>query len=89
MPYLMKKANWFEEITDRLRDYSEGNIWSSGDEILCKTEEVADALADMFECLYRAQDEEILVNTGYYDPVEDERNLEVDRYTGWWYVNIG
>lgn len=89
MPYLMKKANWFEEIIDRLRDYSEGNIQSSGDEILCKTEEVADALADMFECLYRAQDEEILVNTGYYDPVEDERNLEVDRYTGWWYVNIG
>lgn len=89
MPYLMKKVNWFEEIIDRLRDYSEGNIWSSGDEILCKTEEVADALADMFECLYRAQDEEILVNTGYYDPVEDERNREVDRYTGWWYVNIG
>lgn len=89
MPYLIKKVNWFEEITDRLSDYSEGDIWSSGDEILCKTEEVADALADMFECLYRVQGEEILVNTGYYDPVEDERNGEVDRYTGWWYVNIG
>ena len=42
----------------------------------------------MLECLYKAQDEEILVNTGYYNPIEDLRNNEVDRYTGWWYVNI-
>ena len=88
MPYLMKKVNWFEDITDRLRDYSEGDIWTTGNEILCKTEEVANALADMFECLYKAHGEEIIVNTGYYDPVEDERNGEVDRYTGWWYINI-
>lgn len=84
----MEKINWWQEITDRLRDYSEGDIWSAGDEILCKTESAADALADMFECLYRAQDEDILVNTGYYDPEEDKRNNEVDRLTGWWYVNI-
>ena len=89
MPYLMKKVNWFEEITDRLRDYSEGDIWTVGDEILCKTEEVADALADMFECLYRAQGEDILIVTGYYDPVEDEKYGQVDRCTGWWFVNIG
>ena len=84
----MDRIEWFDVIAERLRDYSEGDIWSSGDEILCKTEAVADALADMFECLYGAQDEEILINTGYYDPVEDEKNGEVDRYTGWWYVNI-
>ena len=89
MLYLMKKVNWFEEITDRLRDYSEGDIWTVGDEILCKTEEVTDALADMFECLYRAQGEDILVVTGYYDPVEDEKYGQVDRCTGWWFVNIG
>lgn len=84
----MKKIDWFQEITDRLRDYSEGDIWSSGDEILCKTESAADAIADMFECLYRAQDEDVLINTGYYDPEEDKRNNEMDRFTGWWYVNI-
>lgn len=84
----MKKIDWFQEITDRLRDYSGGDIWSAGDEILCKTESAADALADMFETLYASQGEEILVNTGYYDPVEDERNNELDRFTGWWYVNI-
>lgn len=84
----MKKIDWFQEITDRLPDYSDGDIWSAGDEILCKTESAADALADIFECLYSSQGEDILVNTGYYDPAEDERSNEVDRYTGWWYVNI-
>lgn len=43
----------------------------------------------MFECLYKAQGEDILVVTGYYDPVEDEKYGQVDRCTGWWFVNIG
>jgi hypothetical protein len=84
----MERIDWFREIANRLRDYSEGSVWSSGYEILCKTEDGADALADMFECLYKAQDEEILINTGYYDPEEDARNGELDSFTGWWYVNI-
>lgn len=84
----MERINWFQEIAIRLRDYSDGDIWSAGDEILCKTESAADALADMFETLYAEQGEEVLINTGYYDPAEDERNNEMDRFTGWWYVNI-
>ena len=84
----MEKVDWFEKITERLRDYSEGEVWTSGDEILCKTESAADAIADMLTILYKVQGDEILVNTGYYDPQEDEKNNEVDRYTGWWYVNI-
>ncbi len=88
MGFLMEKIDWFEKIMERLRDYSEGQVWTSGDEILCKTESAADAIADMLEVLYRTQGDEILVNTGYYDPDEDEKNGEVDRYTGWWYVNI-
>lgn len=85
---MIEKINWFDLITDRLRDYSEGEIWTSGDEILCKTESAAYAIADMFETLYKTQGEEIFVNTGYYDPEEDKKNNEADRYTGWWYVNI-
>lgn len=81
--------DWFNIISDRLRDYSDGDIWSAGGEILCRTQSAADALADMLEQLYKSQDEEILINTGYYDPEEDKRNGEEDRYTGWWYVNIG
>lgn len=83
------KINWFYEIADRLRDYSDGDVWSAGDELLCKTESAANTLADLLEQLYGAQGEEIIVNTGFYNPEEDKRNNEEDRFTGWWYVNIG
>lgn len=84
----MQRIGWFELIADRLRDYAEGDIWSTGDEILCKTKSAADAIADMFEKLYKSQGGTVVVNTGYYDPEEDIRNGETDRFTGWWYVNI-
>lgn len=82
----MSNFNWFSVIAEKLRNCPEGDIWSNGDEIFCRTESAANTLADMFESLYAAQDEECCVNTGYYDPVEDARNGEIDRYTGWWYV---
>lgn len=88
MGFLMEKVNWMDKITERLRDYSDGDVWTGGDEILCKTESAADAIADLIEQLYKTQGEEVLINTGYYDPEEDERSGETDRYTGWWYVNI-
>lgn len=84
----MQYIGWFELVANRLRDYSEGEIWSTGDEILCKTESAANAIADMFETLYRSQGQTVVVNTGYYDPKEDMMNGEIDRFTGWWYVNI-
>ena len=85
---MAKQINWFETIADHLKDYSGGDIWCNGDEILCKTESTADALADLLESLYKAQGEDVVVKTGYYDPEEDKRNNEEDRYTGWWYVTI-
>lgn len=84
----MDNIDWMSIICEALPDYSEGKIWSDGIEILVKTESVADTVADLIESLYRLQGEEVLVNTGYYDPEEDKRNNEEDRYTGWWYVNI-
>ncbi len=86
--YTMERLNCFELFTERLRDYSEGNIWTDGNEILCKTESASDAIADMLETLYKTQGEEIKITTGYYDPEEDKRNHEEDKYTGWWYVTI-
>jgi len=80
--------DWMSIICEVLPDYSEGKIWSDGSEILVKTESAADTVADLIESLYRLQGEEVLVNTGYYDPEEDKRNNEEDRYTGWWYINI-
>lgn len=83
------KTGWISEIANRLRDYSDGDVWSAGDEILCKTESAADALADLLWQLYRSQDEDVVITTGFYDPEEDKRNGEQDRFTGWWYVYIG
>ena len=80
--------DWFSAFCDRLRDYSEGEIWSVGDELLCRTESAANALADLLEQLYRTDGKEVIICTGYYDPKEDERNGEEDRFTGWWYVNM-
>lgn len=84
----MKKVEWFSEIANRLRDYSDGDVWSTKDEILCKTESAADALADLLRQLYRSQGEDVMISTGFYDPEEDARNGEQDRFTGWWYVDI-
>lgn len=82
-------VNWMEEICSRIRDYSEGDLWSDGAaEILCKTESAARAIADMLESLYGSQGEEVTVVYGYYDPEQDKREGTEDRYTGWWYVTI-
>lgn len=79
--------DWFTIITGRLRDYSDGEIWSDGGaEIYCKSESVADAIADLLWQLYASDENEVTVVTGFYDPEEDKRNGEEDRYTGWWYV---
>ncbi len=84
------KMDWFSVIAESVRDYSEGGIWSDGYcEILCRTESAAGAIADMLQQLYRSQGEDVVINTGYYDPEEDRRQGEEDRYTGWWYINVG
>lgn len=83
------RIDWMEMIVGALPDYSDGIIWSDEDaEILVKTESAANTIADLIELLYKMQGEEVLINTGYYDPEEDKRNNEEDRYTGWWYVKI-
>ena len=84
----MERINWFEKIIERLGDYSKGYVWTDGDKIMCKTESAANAIADMLEGIYRTQGEEIIFSTGYYDPEEDKKNNEEDKYTGWWYVDI-
>lgn len=57
--------------------------WTNGNEILCKTEEATEHLADFLEDLGFCD-----VQTGYYDPEEDKRNGEVDECTGYWYVSV-
>jgi hypothetical protein len=59
-------------------------IWSDGEEILCETEQLAESIADLLDAMYGDQ----TVNTGYYDPEEDERNNEVTNSTGFYYVTV-
>ena len=81
--------NWFAVFVERLRDSPKSDVWSDGAElILCKTESVATAIADLIEQLYAYQNEEVTMITGYYDPEEDKRDGIEDIYTGWWYITI-
>jgi len=57
---------------------------SNYSEILSSNESDIEVLNKLFTQLYG----KYTVNTGYYDPVEDERNNEVDVYTGMYYVTI-
>ena len=41
------KIDWFSAMTNAARDYSDGEVWSDGDELLCKTESAADAISDL------------------------------------------
>ena len=34
------KIDWFNAMTNAARDYSDGEVWSDGDELLCKTESI-------------------------------------------------
>lgn len=79
-------AKWTWEAITAAMDYApyeKGHIRYKGNEILCDTEIRAEAIGDFLEALGF-----FYVRTGYYDPVEDERNGEVDDYTGWYYVDF-
>lgn len=61
-----------------------GKFWTDGNEILSEEETEIECLANLFDQLYG----EGTVNTGYYDPKEDETEGCIDKYTGWHYVNF-
>ena len=73
-----------ESICKLLPHSPDYRIWSDGTEILCETEQLAESIADLFDALYAYP----TVNTGYYDPEEDERNDEVTDSTGFYYVTV-
>lgn len=75
-------AELLGQLTSALPDEPD-YVWSKdGDEILCKDKYVADSIAYLFDAIYG----DTVVNTGYYDPDEDERNGETDDRTGYYYV---
>ena len=72
-----------KEVDD---DFKETHFLTTPDhtEILSTSEEEIETLANFIDQLYG----EGVCNTGYYDPIEDERNGEVDAYTGMYFVSI-
>lgn len=74
----------FDEILKRLPTQPEDGkaFWANSEEILCKNEVAINHIADLLDAMgYDAV-------TGYYDPAEDERDGEVDEYTGYYYVTV-
>lgn len=71
------------EVTDEFKS-THFVVDPDGTEILSANESEVEAIANLFDQLYG----EGTCNTGYYDPTEDERNGEIDAYTGLYYVSI-
>lgn len=72
----------FNQILDSLPVETEGHFWTDANQILCRTKELCEAVADFLKALG------LDVVTGYYDPQEDSRDQMVDHYTGWYYIDI-
>lgn len=81
------RIDWMEMIVNFLPGYSD-MIWSDGEEVLVNSERMANNIAEAIKLLYLSQGEDVVINTGYYNPKEDKRNNEEDKYTGWYYVSI-
>ena len=81
----LERETWTLLIASLQKHQSENKhgYWTDGNEILCKTEAAAEHLADFFEDIGFTD-----VQTGYYDPEEDLRDLTVDEHTGFYYVSI-
>ena len=73
----------YANVRDRLpqKPTKNGKLWTDADEILGGEAEI-NRMADILS----EQGEDVC--TGYYDPVEDKKNDEVDRYTGYWYLEM-
>lgn len=67
-----------------LPEYPDKDIWTDGEDIICKKEFQADAIADLIDAIFGDH----VTATGYYDPKEDERNGEITECTGWYYVTV-
>lgn len=75
----------YEAMIDALQTCKDNKhgFWTDGYMILSKSKEQIDTLANFFEDMGLET-----VLTGYYDPVEDEIDNCVDKYTDCYYVNV-
>lgn len=73
--HLPQEEDWAHNSVD---------VWyyADADEILCRSEE----LADMFKGIIEGISGEHELESGYYDPEIDEKNGSTDGRTGWYFV---
>jgi len=78
--HLPQEEDWANDTHNSI------DIWyyADADEILCRSEELADMVANILEGISGEHEAHI----GYYDPEEDEKDNCVDDRTGWWYVDF-
>lgn len=79
---------FYESLCKNLPSSAEEDIWSDGSMILCKDEKTAETIANVLELMYKKEEIDVVIVTGYYNPIDDARNDEVDMYTGWYYVSM-
>ena len=60
------------------------DVWTDGTEILCRTEDIADAIANVLDVITGCP----MSHVGFYDPFDDAQSGETDDHTGWWYVDF-
>ena len=60
------------------------DVWyyADADEILCRSEDMAEMIANILEAISG----ERVAETGYYDPEIDEQDGSTDGRTGWYFV---
>lgn len=70
-------------------DHAGGDMcfWTDGSEILCQSKAACENLATFLDKLL-CRLSSIAIHTGYYDPEEDVRNDEVDKRTGFYYIEF-
>lgn len=59
-------------------------FWTDGEKILCKDEAAINGIADLLDDIVGYG----VCCTGYYDPEEDKRSGLVDRYTGYYRLEL-
>lgn len=76
-----KAASVYKETDDQDKVFS---MWTDGSELLVGEEKQANKLCDALSIFF----DDHCFGTSYYDPMEDMSEGCVDRYTGWWCIDI-
>lgn len=82
------ETSLWKQIVEGLPSEPTRSIWSDGNYILCRTESMANAIADLLDSLYATLGQNASSVTGFFEPKDDLHSGEVDALTGWWYVDI-